>query len=93
MGGLDPMSAVRADVRFESMVEATFVVLLPNVDDFTLAKEFLGKHETGLRAGDALHLAIAKNHGAQTVYSLDKAMIKAGRSLGLPLTAGIRLSS
>jgi predicted nucleic acid-binding protein len=93
MGGLDPRSAVRADVRFECMVEASFAILLPNASDFTLAKEFLAKHETRLRAGDALHLAIAKNHGAKAVYSLDKTMIKAGRSLGLPLTAGIRLSS
>jgi hypothetical protein len=30
----------------------------------------------GLRAGDALHLAIASNHGAGTFYSLDRSMVK-----------------
>ncbi|MCY4273919.1 MAG: hypothetical protein OXE41_00745 [Gammaproteobacteria bacterium] len=32
-----------------------------------------------------LHMAIAMNHGAMTVYSLDQLMIKAGRTLGLPI--------
>jgi hypothetical protein len=92
MGGLEPKAAMQADARFESVVDASFVVLLPTTGDFTLAKEFLGKHETGLRAGDALHLAIAKNRRAEAVYSLDKTMVKAGKSLGLPLSTGIRLS-
>ena len=45
---------------------------------------------TGRRrwVGDALHLAIANNHRAETVYSLDKALLKAGKALGLPVSAG-----
>ena len=61
------------------------------MDDFTLAKEFLGDHESGLRGGDALHLAIARNHRAEAVYSLDKTMVDAGTNLGLPASTGIRL--
>lgn len=93
MGGLNSEAAAQADARFESMVEESFVVLLPNGDDFTLAKEYLGNHETGLRAGDALHLAVVKNHRAEAIYSLDKTLLKAGRILGLPVSAGIRLPS
>lgn len=92
MGGLAPQAAVQADAQFEGVVDESFIVLLPNADDFSLAKQFLGHHEIGLRAGDALHLAIAKNHRAEIIYSLDKTMIKAGKSFGLPLNTGIRLS-
>ena len=88
MGGLDAQAAAQADARFEAMVDDSFAVLLPNADDFDLAKEFLGAYETGLRAGDALHLAIAKNHRAAAIYSLDKTLVKAGSILGLPTSAG-----
>jgi predicted nucleic acid-binding protein len=90
MGGLDAQAAAQADTRFEAMLDDSFVILLPNADDFTLAKRFLGKFETGLRAGDALHLAIAANHRASKIYSLDKTLLKAGNSLGLPVSMGIQ---
>ncbi len=92
MGGLSAEAAWAADTKFEAMVEESFAVLLPNGDDFDLAKEYLGRHDTGLRAGDALHLAIAKNHGAGAIYSLDRRLIQAGRRVGLPVRAGIRIA-
>ncbi len=54
MGGLERQVAEDADAQFETMVAESFVVFLPNADDFTLAKAYLHNHETGLRAGDAL---------------------------------------
>jgi predicted nucleic acid-binding protein len=89
-GELDAEGAVRADARFEDMMGELFAVILPAADDFGLAKHYLGRLETGLRAGDALHLAIARNRGAEAIYSLDKVMIKAGKMLGLPISSGIR---
>jgi hypothetical protein len=91
MGGLDAGSAGLADARFEAMVDESFAVLLPNADDYDLAKEFLGTFETGLRAGDALHLAIARNHRATAIYSLDKTLLMAGQVLGLPVAVGVSL--
>ena len=91
MGGLDAGVASQADARFEAMVDEFFAVILPNADDFDLAREYLGNYETGLRAGDALHLAIARNHRAKTIFSLDKTLLKAGSILGLPTSAGIRV--
>jgi predicted nucleic acid-binding protein len=90
MGVLDAQAATRADVRFEAMLDESFTVLLPNADDFRLAKRYLGRFETGLRAGDALHLAVAKNHHASMIYSLDKTLLEAGRILNLGISAGIR---
>jgi uncharacterized protein len=64
-------------------------VLLPGADDYDLARRYLHNHQTGLRAGDALHLAIAGNHRAKVIYSLDRQMIKAGEMLGLRVSTGI----
>jgi predicted nucleic acid-binding protein len=89
MSVLDAAAGARADARFEAMVDASFAVLLPNADDFGLAKRYLGKFNTGLRAGDALHLAIAGNRQAAAIYSLDKGLLMAGRLLDLPVSMGI----
>ena len=89
MSVLDAAAGARADARFEAMVDASFAVLLPNADDFGLAKRYLGKFNTGLRAGDALHLAIAGNRQAEAFYSLDKGALMAGRLLDLPVSMGI----
>jgi uncharacterized protein len=89
MSVLDAAAGARADARFEAMVDASFAVLLPNADDFGLAKRYLGKFNTGLRAGDALHLAIASNRQAEAFYSLDKGPLMAGRLLDLPVSMGI----
>ena len=88
MGGLDPAAAHAASSRFETMLAESFAVLQPNPDDFDQARDWLGRFETGLRAGDALHLAIAGNRGADAIYSLDKLMIVAGKMLGLPASTG-----
>ena len=74
------------------MVADTFVVISPSPHDFARAKQFLQRFETGLRAGDALHLAIAGNRGADAIYSLDKGLLKAGTILGLPVGTGVRLA-
>lgn len=88
MRGLDAGAARAAGARFETMVGESFLVLLPNAGDFERAREMLGHFETGLGAPDALHLAIAGNRGAEAIYTLDKRMIAAGRTLGLPASAG-----
>ncbi len=81
--------AREADAFFEDVVRQSFVVLSPGADDYALARRYLRTYEASLRAGDALHLAIAGNHQAAAIYSLDKTMIKAGKIFGLPVSAGI----
>lgn len=49
---------------------------------FDGAARLLRRHETGLRAGDALHLATSGLHGARLV-TLDRRMADAGATLGL----------
>lgn len=91
IGGLANDEAREANALFEDMISQSFVVLLPNAEDYRLARDYLHDYATGLRAGDALHLAIAANHRAEAIYSLDKSMIKSGKRLGLPMNVGIRL--
>jgi predicted nucleic acid-binding protein len=62
----------------------SFRVLHPESADFALANQYLGDYALGLRAGDALHLGIARNREASTVLSLDRTFISAGRRLGIP---------
>jgi uncharacterized protein len=90
VGAIAGDEARMVDALLEDVILQSFVVLLPSGDDYERARHYLRNYETGLRAGDALHLAIAGNHRAKAIYSLDKTMIKAGQILGLPVSAGIR---
>jgi predicted nucleic acid-binding protein len=92
IGRLKPREAAEAEKQLERTLDESFSILSAAPDMFERAREFLSQHRLGLRAGDALHLAIASSHRAETIYSLDKTMLKAGRSLGLPLSSGIRLA-
>lgn len=87
IGGLQQMAASAADAQFEHL-SASFRVILPEIDDFEVAKRYLSRFETGLRAADALHLAVAANRQARQIYTLDKQLIRAGGILGLSVTDG-----
>jgi uncharacterized protein len=89
MGELDHQEAVAADTRFETMVAGAFTVLTPTAADHELAKTYLKYFAIGLRAGDALHLAIASNNRARAIFTLDKVALAAGVVLGLPTNRGI----
>jgi predicted nucleic acid-binding protein len=66
-----------------SMVSASFEPLSPRRIDFERAIEFLAQPALGLRAGDALHLAVAVGAEAGPVVTLDKTMLRAARRLGI----------
>jgi uncharacterized protein len=76
--------ADRAEVLsvFAEMVERSFHVLPVGRTDFLVAARFADQFETGLRAGDALHLAIAMNHGAR-IRALDRGLVSAAMALGI----------
>ncbi|WP_206203043.1 type II toxin-antitoxin system VapC family toxin [Thioalkalivibrio sp. XN8] len=74
----------RADALrvFAALVEESFHVLGASGTEFRVAARFADQQKTGLRAGDALHLAIASGHGA-AVVTLDRKLAAAARSLGV----------
>lgn len=72
------------------MLDESFSIVLPDGVDFATAAKYLEMPKTGLRAGDALHLAIAANHGARKIMTLDHGFLDAGNLLKLPVSRGIR---
>ncbi len=68
---------------FNKLVAESFTVLPVTGGHFRAAAKFADQHKLGLRAGDALHLATASEHGA-TVHTLDRRLAKAGPALGVP---------
>ena len=89
MGSLRASQAAEMDARFEALAANSFRLLEPTVSDYVLAKTYIGNFSTGLRAADALHLAIAANNAAESIFTLDIGMLAAGVILGLPTSRGI----
>lgn len=88
IGSMTTAQANVAAAIFATFVRRGCTVLDVTSRDFDVARRFLTDHSTGLRSGDALHLAIASNNAVSSIYSLDRTMVAAGRSLGLPMNVG-----
>jgi predicted nucleic acid-binding protein len=54
------------------MLNESFDLRSPSAADFSAAAKYLGTPKTGLRAGDALHLAIAASHWAKEILTLTR---------------------
>ena len=68
---------------FSRLATESLLVLPVASAHFRSAAKLVDQHATGLRAGDALHLAVASDHGA-TVHTLDQRLAQAGPVLGVP---------
>jgi hypothetical protein len=68
---------------FHKLVSESFIVLPVTGGHFHAAAKFADQHLLGLRAGDALHMAAASEHGA-SVHTLDQRLAQAGPALGVP---------
>lgn len=79
--GLEQRAAALA--VFNKLVAESFTVLPVTGRQFRVAARFADQHAPRLRAGDALHLAIASENGA-TVHTLDQRLADAGPALGVP---------
>ena len=78
---LDQRAAALA--MFNKLIAESFTVLPVAGRHFRTAATFVDQHALGLRAGDALHLAVASEHGA-AVHTLDQRLAEAGPALGVP---------
>ncbi|MFM9967940.1 MAG: type II toxin-antitoxin system VapC family toxin [Burkholderiales bacterium] len=70
--------------QFDAAASANFHLLAPAQEHFLMASEWLAKTECALRAGDALHLAIAFGHRCEQFVSFDQPLGAAAKKLGLP---------
>lgn len=67
---------------FNRLVSESFTILGVSALHFRTAAKFADQYALSLRAGDALHLAVASDRGA-TVYTLDQRLAEAGPKLGV----------
>jgi predicted nucleic acid-binding protein len=75
--------AKQATARVHEFAQQHCTVAVPGREEFRRAAELAGDGALKLRAGDALHLAIAASLSAQGILCLDEAMIASARSLGM----------
>ncbi len=90
MGGLVESDALLVIGQFDELVTDSFQVVAPGAADHELAKEYIQHFATKLRAGDALHLAIAHNSGAKTLYTLDEGLLHAAKLMKIHASRGIK---
>lgn len=81
-GDLDGVARSQADRAFQRLRHEVFDVLAVPRAAFTTAAGFVSRAELSLRAGDALHLAIAADRHA-SLCTCDVRQADAGRQLGL----------
>jgi uncharacterized protein len=81
-GQIDVEQQAAALVAFTTTVTESLYVLPILAGHFRTAARFANNHFSGLRAGDALHLAVARDYGA-TVCTLDKTLATAGPMFGI----------
>lgn len=79
---IGPVHRADALAMFTRLATESFTVVPVSRLQFRTAVRFVEQHALGLRAGDALHLAICADHGA-TLCTLDQRLNDAGSALGL----------
>lgn len=87
MGSLSAQQADLVVEVFRQWQGETCRIIEPDAADYAFAAAAVLKYETALRAGDALHLAIARNNGNLTTVTLDRGMTRAAAMLGLSVAA------
>ena len=75
--------AKQAMGRVREFAQRHCAIAVPGRKEFRRAAELAGDDTLKLRAGDALHLAIAASLNAQRILCLDDAMINSAKSLGM----------
>ena len=85
-GALELEHRAAALAAFHDLLGRSLTVAAANGLHFRMAAAYVDRHELGLRAGDALHLAIAADAGA-AIATLDQRQRDAALALGVPIEA------
>lgn len=88
MKELNPEQADQAIALFGHMLNDSFEVFVPQTKDFQQASMLLQTYKSGLRAGDALHVAVAQNRKVSDFYTLDRKLVESARELGFSASTG-----
>ena len=82
-GEIAPAMARQARARVLDFAQTHCSIAVPQRAEFRRAAELAGDADLKLRAGDALHLAIAESSKVQGILCLDEAMAASARTMGL----------
>lgn len=82
---LSAAQAHAAGQRFERLLQANVRKVLTTSQDIHHASLLCSNAASGLRAGDALHVAVAQRIGCSHFFSLDKVLNRNAREAGLLL--------
>lgn len=82
-GDLMPPKAGAMQAALETFRQERLALLEPRGEDFLLARDWIqAAAESGLRAADGLHLALARRQGLR-LASADQTLVAAARTLGI----------
>lgn len=81
-GRINLANRAAALAAFNRLAKENLTVLPLKSVHFRTAAKFTDQHGLGLRAGDALHLAVADENGL-VLYTLDRRLAEAGPALGV----------
>lgn len=87
MRALAAQSARSVLETLDRVVEESFRLLVPDRNDFGTAREMVAQSRWQLRGGDALHLAIARNHKAERMLTLDAGIIRIAERVGVAVSS------
>lgn len=82
-GEVAPAMAKQARTRFLEFAQEHCSIAVPQRAEFRRAAELAGDTNLKLRAGDALHLAIAQASKVQGILCLDETMSTGAKAIGL----------
>jgi len=82
-GQLELAHRAAALAAFHRLLADSLIVLPIESRHFRTAAAYVDRHDLGLRAGDALHLAVCADDGG-TLYTLDRRLHEAGLAVGVP---------
>ena len=81
-GQIEAVHRADALAMFTRLATDSFAMVPVSRLEFRTAARFADQHALGLRAGDALHLAVCADHGA-TLCTLDRRLDDAASALGV----------
>lgn len=81
-GRIEPRHRAESLAALTRLTAESFGILPISGAEFRTATRFADQYALGLRAGDALHLAVAADHGA-TIVTLDRRLCAAASTLGV----------
>jgi uncharacterized protein len=84
-GGLEGSHRADALTMFTRLCNDNLTVMPVSRVQFRMAARFADQYALGLRAGDALHLAICAEQGT-TICTLDRRLSEAASALGIKTT-------